>query len=98
MEKVLQKSREDSLAVGKNYGNRPISYKGALSLKLDRYTVRKESPSRDKRRRRSRSRSPKKAAAPAESSSSSMIKSSMTQEQINKLKKLKEVYGDASAN
>lgn len=112
MEKVLQKSREDSLAVGRNYGNRPVSYKGSLSLRLDRYTVRKESPDRDRdrrdggRRRRSRSRSGGRRAGGGDdnsktassSSSSAMTKSSMTQEQINKMKKLKEIYGDASGS
>ena len=58
LEKVLASQREASAAVGKNYGQRPTSYKGSLSLKVDRFTVRKKSPSPERRRRRSRSRSP----------------------------------------
>jgi hypothetical protein len=30
-------------AVGKDYAQRPASYKGSLSLKIDRYTARKKS-------------------------------------------------------
>lgn len=93
MEKVLRSSREASLAVGRNYGQRPASYKGSLSLKLDRHTVRQRSRSRSPVRRdrpprslqRSRSRSPVEKRAPA-----------MTAEQQERMRKLKERYGDAS--
>jgi pre-mRNA-splicing factor 38B len=68
LEQVLQSQREASAAVGKNYGQRPASYKGSLSLKQDRYTARRKSPSPDRRRRRSRSRSPQTSSRPSGSS------------------------------
>lgn len=96
MRKVLQTERDASAAVGKNYGHRPASYKGSLSLKLDRHTVRRRSRSRSPprererdreraRRERSRSRSPPKSAAPA-----------VSREYLERMQKLKEKYGDAS--
>eukprot|EP00603_Paraphysomonas_imperforata_P003477 CAMPEP_0114432632 /NCGR_PEP_ID=MMETSP0103-20121206/11257_1 /TAXON_ID=37642 ORGANISM="Paraphysomonas imperforata, Strain PA2" /NCGR_SAMPLE_ID=MMETSP0103 /ASSEMBLY_ACC=CAM_ASM_000201 /LENGTH=475 /DNA_ID=CAMNT_0001602317 /DNA_START=194 /DNA_END=1621 /DNA_ORIENTATION=- len=59
---VLQKQRDSSVAVGKNYASRPVSYKSSLSLKMTTYTNRKKSPTREsprggERSRRSRSRS-----------------------------------------
>jgi pre-mRNA-splicing factor 38B len=48
LEKVLQSQREASAAVGRNYGQRPTSYKGSMALKVDRYTARKKSPSPDR--------------------------------------------------
>jgi len=45
MEKVLQSSRDASTAIGKQYAQRPVSYKESLALKLDRHTVRQKSPS-----------------------------------------------------
>mmetsp|Transcript_23288 Transcript_23288/g.21178 ORF Transcript_23288/g.21178 Transcript_23288/m.21178 type:complete len:381 (-) Transcript_23288:585-1727(-) len=95
MEKVLQQSREGSVAVGKNYGHRPISYKGSLSLKLDTFTARKKSPDRGSRyRRRSRSHEREIVRNVSESSLSSSSNKPKSSEQ---LKKLKEMYGDASA-
>ena len=72
LQKVLQSEREASAAVGRHYGQRPASYKGSMALKVDRYTVRRKSPSpvrgggggggggggSSKRRSRSRSNSP----------------------------------------
>lgn len=98
-QKVLQSEREASAAVGRNYGQRPASYKGSLSLKMDRYTARKKSPTPPPRRdrvgparRRSRSRSPIRNSEQSSSSSGN------GQEQVQKLKILKDRYGDASAN
>ena len=42
LEQVLQNERAASAAVGRNYGHRPTSYKGSLSLKADRYTARQK--------------------------------------------------------
>lgn len=118
MAKVIQSEREASLAVGRNYAQRPTSYKGSLSLKQDRYTVRRKSPSPEKRRRnrsrsRSRSRSDSRSRRRHErtrdhessrsttatnnntsNSSSNQLHPSQQQERLNKLK---ELYGDASA-
>lgn len=102
LERVMQSSRDASAAVGRNYGHRPASYKGSLSLKLDTYTARKKSPERNDRDRdrhsyrershhdRARSRSPDHRS---KVSSSTIV----SQEQVDKLRKLKEMYGDASA-
>ena len=38
MEEVMRREREGSAAVGKDYAQRPASYKGSLSLKVDRFT------------------------------------------------------------
>lgn len=92
--KVIQSERDASAAVGRNYGHRPTSYKGALSMKLDRYTVRKKSPSpeRGQRKNRKRSRSP-------ESSPPKAVKANLESsiEQSSRLKILRDKYGDASA-
>ena len=63
MEEVMRREREGSAAVGKDYAQRPASYKGSLSLKVDRFTHRKRSRSRspppaDGRERRHRGNSP----------------------------------------
>ncbi len=103
LQKVLQSERAASAAVGRNYGQRPASYKGSLSLKLDRYTARKRSPSGDRGgksfRRRSRSRSPpcNQSSSNHSASVSKALTSDVSAEQQNRLKLLKERYGDASA-
>jgi pre-mRNA-splicing factor 38B len=58
MEKVLKSQRDAVAAIGRNYGNRPASYKGSLALKVDRYTARKrsQSPERGTRVREERPR------------------------------------------
>ena len=79
LKRVLENERNASAAVGKNYGHRPASYKGSLSLKVDRYTVRRKSPSPDSYRpvvrrvavARSRSRSPQNHRSKDTSSSNS---------------------------
>jgi pre-mRNA-splicing factor 38B len=113
LEKVLQSQREASAAVGKNYGQRPTSYKGSLSLKQDRYTARRKSPSPERRRRRSRSRSPAGGARGGNSSGLGATGASSghlsaagggsggggvsAEEQAKRMRLLKERYGDASA-
>lgn len=61
MQRVINSERAASAAVGRNYGNRPASYKGSLSMKADTFNNRviDRSPPRDREReRRKRSRSP----------------------------------------
>lgn len=55
--RVLERERSKALATGKDYAQRPASYKGSLSLKMDRYTTRDRSRS-PVRRHRSSDRSP----------------------------------------
>ncbi|ETM98548.1 hypothetical protein PPTG_19472 [Phytophthora nicotianae INRA-310] len=95
LQQVRERERRKAEAVGRDYASRPASYKGSLSLKLDRWTTRKRSRSPAKReevvvvqpgmskgdeRPRSNSPSPGK---PRESE--------------GRLKKLREMYGDASS-
>lgn len=98
MDKVLRNARDASAAVGKNYGQRPASYKGSLALKVDRYTTRQKSRSRSPEYRDNR-RSDKdkfenkdKEVEPP----SAMIRNELSRDQIEKMKKLKDRYGDAS--
>lgn len=106
LQKVLQSEREASAAVGRNYGQRPASYKGSLSLKLDRYTARKSSPSEDRKsRRRSRSRSRSRSRDRSQRhetneqrGSTQPAKTELSVEHQNRLKMLREKYGDASAS
>mmetsp|Transcript_60413 Transcript_60413/g.118907 ORF Transcript_60413/g.118907 Transcript_60413/m.118907 type:complete len:562 (+) Transcript_60413:55-1740(+) len=105
LQQVLQSQREASAAVGKNYGHRPTSYKGSLSLKQDRYTARRKSPSPAdrhhhggggggaRRRGRSRSRSPPPRAGNAGGGAAG----GSAEEQAKRMRMLKEKYGDASA-
>ncbi|KAL4145642.1 hypothetical protein PRNP1_013308 [Phytophthora ramorum] len=95
LQQVRERERRKAEAVGRDYASRPASYKGSLSLKLDRWTTRKRSRSPAKRdevvvvqpgmskgdeQRRSSSPSPEKA-----------------REAEKRLKKLRAMYGDASA-
>ena len=124
--KVLQKQRESSVAVGKNYASRPVSYKSSLSLKMTTYTARKKSPTRgsdsrrgERRRSRSRSRSRDKGRdrdrdrdrhrdrdrdrggkyrerdRSAKESTSSLTSATTSSEQAERMKKLRDRYGDA---
>lgn len=92
LQKVLEAERNASAAVGKNYARRPASYKGSLSMKLDTYNSRKRSPPRGGsgggRSRRSRTPSPPPT---------SYNHSSQHQQPVDRMKMLKEKYGDASA-
>ena len=106
MDKVIQSQREASTAIGKNYGVRPTSYKGSLSLKLDRYTARKEErvdsydnrryQQEDRDRFRKRSPSPEKDKSSTDNNDSSSIRTANL-EQVERIKRLKASYGDASS-
>ncbi len=101
MAEVLKSERAASEAVGRNYAHRPASYKGSLSLKADRYTVRKKSrsrspirdrpshSSRDTERRSRRSPSPPQAVTTASREQS--------RDHQEKMKRILDRYGDASA-
>ncbi|EEY62272.1 pre-mRNA-splicing factor 38B, putative [Phytophthora infestans T30-4] len=95
LQQVRERERRKAEAVGRDYASRPASYKGSLSLKLDRWTTRKRSRSPAKReevvlvqrgmskgdeRPRSNTPSPGKA-----------------RESEQRLKKLRDMYGDASS-
>lgn len=95
--KVLQSEREASAAVGKNYGQRPASYKGSLSLKIDRYTVRQKSPPRTETYRGDGRAAPPKRQRSPSPKSSAPTRTEMSAEQIQRMKMLKARYGDASA-
>lgn len=112
LKRVLENERNASAAVGKNYGHRPASYKGSLSLKVDRYTVRRKSPSPDSyrpvvRRLRSRSRSPQNhnqhhrskdnSNNSSNNSSGSSVVNQSVNEQMRRMQMLKQRYGDASS-
>lgn len=101
----MKREREASQAVGKDYAARPVSYKGSLSLKLDRYT----------QRRKSRSRSPERvrgagsggggggggggrAERRAEPSPPRRKAPVMSAEELRRQQELKKRYGDASAS
>lgn len=99
---VMKREREASQAVGKDYAARPVSYKGSLSLKLDRYTQRRKSRSRSPERprgsgggggrgtrddRRAEPSPPRRKAAPV-----------ITAEELRRQEELKKRYGDASAS
>jgi pre-mRNA-splicing factor 38B len=100
-EKVLESERKASAAVGRDYGSRPASYKGSLSLKQDRYTVRRKSQSPDQNRghryshkagRKNRSVSRSCSRSPPRATSKTV-----TAEGLRKAEMLKQRYGDASA-
>lgn len=100
MVQVMKREREASQAVGKDYAARPASYKGSLSLKLDRYTQRRKSRSRSPERhrgsggprggggeRRAEPSPPRRKAAPV-----------VTAEELRRQQELKKRYGDASSS
>lgn len=95
MDKVIQSSRDASAADGKHYAKKVGTYRGALSMKLDRYTARP----------RSRSRSPppqttdRSARHDANDDKNSICMTNPTEvstARLLELQKLKERYGDAS--
>lgn len=121
MEAVMKREREAVAAHGKDYAQRPQTYKGSLSLKQDRYTHRrKDSPTRmapapaSARDRRSRSRSRERRERERDRSYSrdrrdrdrdrrSRSRSRDRdrggkggRDDSDKMKRLKEIYGDAS--
>ena len=105
----MKREREASQAVGKDYAARPVSYKGSLSLKLDRYT----------QRRKSRSRSPDRSRASGGSGAGGGVTGSgsggradrraelspprrkapvISAEELRRQEELRKRYGDASAS
>lgn len=92
MQQVRDRERRKAEAVGRDYAARPASYKGSLSLKLDRFTTRKRSPTRRSDQpapsRPSRNPSPEPAAAPTEK---------LSREAEERMRRLRDMYGDASA-
>jgi len=97
----MKSSRDASTSIGKNYGQRPASYKGSLSLKLDRFTVRKKSPSPDRGRHNNNHRDHnhhhQSQAMPAASVRTEDVSRS-SYEQQERMKSLKSKYGDASSS
>ncbi|CAN0409210.1 unnamed protein product [Laminaria digitata] len=107
---VMKREREASEAVGKDYAARPASYKGSLSLKLDRYTQRRKSRSRSPERPRhsgsgggggggggggSGSRRGDRRAEPSPPRRKAPV---VTAEELRRQQDLKKRYGDASAS
>lgn len=101
----MKREREASQAVGKDYAARPVSYKGSLSLKLDRYTQRRKSRSRSPDRQRTserggggsgRSGGDRRAAEP--SPPRRKAAPVVTAEELRRQQELKKRYGDASAS
>lgn len=100
MAEVLQKERAASESVGSKYAVRPASYKGSLSLKQERFTVRKRSRSRSPPRGSNRDRRPsgRDRRSPSPPSQASVQKSrEVSREQQEKMKRILDRYGDASA-
>lgn len=100
-DQVMKREREASQAVGKDYAARPVSYKGSLSLKLDRYTQRRKSPDRPERvpERDSRggggSGRSERRAEPSPPRRKAPVVSA---EEIRRQQELKNRYGDASSS
>lgn len=95
---VKQRDKEEASAVGRNYSNRPVSYKSCLSVPMQIMTTRERSPTpptrprreaRDergherRRERRSRSREKRPKKPPSKA-------------HLRKMEELKRIYGDAS--
>ncbi|CAI5707775.1 unnamed protein product [Peronospora effusa] len=93
LQQVRERERRKAEAVGRDYASRPASYKGSLSLKLDRWTTRKRSRSPAKRGEVVVVQ-PGMSKGDTRSNSSSPQKSRETEE---RLQKLREMYGDASS-
>ena len=97
LDKVMKSSREASTSIGKNYGQRPASYKGSLSMKLDRFTVRRKSPSPDRGGRNHHHHhreSSRDQVMPVRQEAD--ISGGSSYEQQERMKLLKNKYGDAS--
>lgn len=97
LQQVRERERRKAEAVGRDYAARPASYKGSLSLKLDRYTTRRRSKSPGKRSevvvvQKRRSPSPAKR----HESSSDSKPAVTSREAEERMRKLREMYGDAS--
>lgn len=98
MEEVLRRERDRSAAVGKDYAQRPASYKGSLSLKLDTFTARQKSRSRSPTRSRRSPKRDRREQRKSKSKSPEPEKRVMSAEALERQRKLKERYGDASSN
>ena len=100
MARVIQSSREASAAVGRHYAHRPVSYKGSLSLKQDRHTVRRRSrsrsPVRDSRRAELREREARRRSRSKSPEGDRSVR--VSQEQLERMRRLRERYGDVSAS
>lgn len=97
MDEVLKRERDMAAASRKeDYAKRPVSFKSALSLALPVGTTRKQ----EKRREGSPERTHIHVENPAvfkEEKKDSSAKTLSKEEQIERMNKLKEKYGDASA-
>lgn len=105
MSQVMKREREASQAVGKDYAARPVSYKGSLSLKLDRYTQRRKSRSRSPDRSRpsggggsSSSGAGGRAERRTELSPPRRKAPVISAEEVRRQEELRKRYGDASAS
>ncbi|KAG3000859.1 hypothetical protein PC120_g20631 [Phytophthora cactorum] len=94
LQQVRERERRKAEAVGRDYASRPASYKGSLSLKLDRWTTRKRSRSPAKRAEVVVQPGMSKGEERARSNSPTPGKA---RESEGRLKKLREMYGDASS-
>lgn len=92
LQQVREKERRKAEAVGRDYAARPASYKGSLSLKLDRYTTRRRSRSPAKR-----SEPSAKARASSPPPEQPQRGGELSREAEERLRKLRMAYGDASA-
>lgn len=99
LQQVRDRERRKAEAVGRDYAARPASYKGSLSLKLDRYTTRRRSKSPTKRSevvvvQKRRSPSPAKRHESSSDAASTVV----SREAEERMRKLREMYGDASTS
>ncbi|KAG3109848.1 hypothetical protein PI124_g13672 [Phytophthora idaei] len=94
LQQVRERERRKAEAVGRDYASRPASYKGSLSLKLDRWTTRKRSRSPAKRAEVVVQPGMSKGEERARSNSPTPGKA---RESEGRLRKLREMYGDASS-
>ncbi|GAB9469931.1 unnamed protein product [Globisporangium polare] len=90
LQQVREKERRKAEAVGRDYASRPASYKGSLSLKLDRFTTRRRSRSPTKRVETVRT------SSPPPSTTTSAGSEQRSTEAEERLRKLRMAYGDAS--
>ncbi|CEG44173.1 Putative RNA binding protein [Plasmopara halstedii] len=95
LQQVRERERRKAEAVGRDYASRPASYKGSLSLKLDRWTTRKRSRSPVKREEVVVVQpGMSKGDEPHRSSSPSSEEIRMAEKRLEELRKM---YGDASS-
>ncbi len=103
----MKREREAVAAHGKDYAQRPQTYKGSLSLKQDRYTHRRKDsptrmamppsrPDRERARSRSRSRDRRDRSSRDRSRDRDRDRDRKPREESEKMKRLRDTYGDAS--